>query len=171
MRLQLLAIALLAFAATAPASSSAQTPSLDGSYTFIVEASDDVNRAIEQAVSGMNFITRPVARSRLRRLNLPYQRLRISQTPTEVTTIPDSHTPVVSPLDGTTIRWRREDGESFDVSTQWEDGALRQTFKAEDGQRTNRYSLAPDGKTLTMQVTITSPRLPKPLTYSLRYRK
>jgi hypothetical protein len=171
MRFPLMAIALFAIAATAPATALAQTPSLDGSYTFAAEASDDIHRAIDQVVAGMNFITRPVARSRLRKLNVPYQRVRISQTPSEVTTVADTQPPIVSPLDGSTIRWRRDDGEIFDVTAQWEDGGLRQTFKAEDGQRTNVYSLSPDGRTLIMNVTLTSPRLSKPLTYTLRYRK
>jgi hypothetical protein len=171
MRSHLMAIALFAVAATAPAPSRAQSSSLDGSYAFTAEGSDDINRAIEQAVASMNFVTRPIARSRLRKVNVPYRTLRISHTPAQVTTIPDARAPVVSPGDGSTVKWRREDGELFDVSTSWEGASLRQSFKADDGQRVNVYSLSPDGRTLTMHVTVTSPRLPKPITYSLRYAR
>ena len=171
MRSQLMAIALFALAAAVPATSRAQAPSLDGSYAFVAEGSDDINRAIEQGVASMNFVTRPIARGRLRKVNFPYRTLRIAHTATEVTTIPDSRTPVVSPLNGATVKWRREDGEVFDVSTSWEGASLRQSFKADDGQRVNVYSLSPDGRTLTMHVTVTSPRLPKPITYALRYAR
>jgi hypothetical protein len=171
MRSQLMAIALFALAAGAPVPARAQNAALDGSYVFVPQGSDDVNAAIEQAVARMSFITRPIARGRLRKTNVPYRTLRISQTPTQVTTIPDSRAPVVSPSNGTVVKWRREDGEMFDVSTSWEGGALRQTFRADDGQRVNLFSLAPDGRTLTMHVTITSPRLNRPVTYALRYMK
>jgi len=171
MRSHLMAIAILTFAAAAPAPTRAQAPALDGSYAFTAEGSDDINRAIDQGVASMNFVTRPIARSRLRKVNVPYRTLRISQTPAQVTTIPDSRTPVVSPSDGTTVKWRREDGEVFDVSTSWEGASLRQSFKADDGQRVNVYSLSPDGRTLTMHVTVTSPRLPKPITYALKYAR
>jgi hypothetical protein len=171
MRTHLMAIVLLAGAAIAPAPSASQSASLDGDYQYVAEGSDDINRAIEQAIASMNFITRPVARSRLRKTNLPYRTLRISHTAAEVTTVPDSRDAVTSPADGSPIRWRREDGEMLTVTTRWEGESLRQTFVADDGQRVNLYSLEPDGRTLLMRVTVTSPRLPKPLTYAVRYAR
>jgi hypothetical protein len=45
-----------------------------------------------------------------------------------------------------------------------------QTFKAEDGQRVNSF-IAEDTERLTLEVQVTSPRLAKPLTYSVRYRR
>jgi hypothetical protein len=171
MRSQLMAIALFALAAASPTLSRAQAPNLDGSYAFVSDGSDDINRAIEQGVASMSFITRPIARGRLRKTNVPYRTLRISHTASEITTIPDSRAPVVSPSNGATVKWRREDGEMFDVSTSWEGSSLRQSFRADDGQRVNVYSLSPDGRTLTMHVTVTSPRLPKPISYSLKYAR
>lgn len=171
MRSHLMAIALCALAAAAPATSLAQAPSLDGSYAFVAEGSDDINRAIDQGVASMNFVTRPIARGRLRKVNFPYRTLRISHTSSEITTVPDTRAPVVTPSNGTTVKWRREDGEIFDVSTSWEGTSLRQSFNADDGQRVNLFSLSPDGRTLTMHVTVTSPRLPKPVVYSLKYAR
>ena len=63
------------------------------------------------------------------------------------------------------------DGEVIDLTTRWVDETLEQTFIAEDGQRKNVFALSPDGGTLEMQVTVTSPRLAAPLTYTLRYRR
>ena len=80
--------------------------------------------------------------------------------------------PRSAPSNGTPIDWTRPaDGEKLKLSMQWDGARLVETLKAEDGQRVNAYTLSPDGSTMTMNVTITSPRLPKPLTYKLAYRK
>ena len=162
-----LALALLALA---PIAARAQTQ-LNGTYTLNRQQSDNINTKIDEAVARMNFVTRPVARGRLRKTNTAYERLVIAYTPQNVTITYDQRNPIVTPANGTPIKWRREDGEQFDVSTEWENGRLEQTFSAEDGRRVNVYSLSSDGRTLTMDVTITSPRLPRPLTYKLVYNR
>ena len=171
MRTALLATALAALAAALPAHGFAQNPGLDGSYVLASQGSGDINRAIESAIARMNFITRPIARGRLRRTNIPYERLNLAITPSQITTVVDGGKPVVTPSSGTFVKWRREDGETFDVSTRWQGESLSQTFRAEDGQRENVYTLGADGSTLTLAVTLTSPRLPGPVKYSLTYRK
>lgn len=158
----------LALAAALPAS--AQQASLKGTWRYDASASDNVAQAINTAVQRMNFVTRPIARGRLTRTNQPYQRVTVDFTSSQVTVTTDGRDPIVSPANGTPIKWTREDKEVLDVSTEWENGVLEQTFKAEDGQRVNRYSVGADGK-MTMEVTITSPRLPRPLTYKLVYNR
>lgn len=161
----------LALAAALPVAARAQEASMRGTFTFNRAASDDVNAAIDAAVRRMNFVTRPIARGRLRRTNEPYQRVVIAYTPQQVTTTFDQRAAITSPGNGTAIKWTREDGEVLDLSTAWEDGRLRQTFRAEDGQRVNVYSVSADGNTLTINVTVTSPRLPAPLTYKLVFNR
>lgn len=163
-----LGITLLAAAAT-PAVS--QNPALAGSYTYVEAESDAIKPAIEQAVAKMNFITRPIARGRLTRTNEPYRSLTIQQSGSQVTIVRDDTAPIVAPTDGNPIKWTREDGEVLDLTTRWADDTLEQTFIAEDGQRKNVFALSPDGGTLEMHVTVTSPRLAAPLTYTLRYRR
>jgi hypothetical protein len=82
----------------------------------------------------------------------------------------DGHKPVQMPADGSTIRWTREDGETFDVNATWDGNRLVQTFKAEDGTRANAFSVGADGR-LTMQVTLTSPQLDQPLVYTLPFSR
>ena len=172
MRPQRLIPALFALLALlAPALSHAQGPeSLRGTYTLNRQASDNVNQAIEAAVARMNFVTRPIARGRLRKTNTAYERLVISFPTSQVSIQFDARNAIVTNANGTPIKWRREDGEEFDVSTEWENGRLEQTFAAEDGRRVNEYTLSADG-TLTMNVTITSPRLASPLRYKLVYNR
>jgi hypothetical protein len=150
-----------------PAAAHAQESTMRGTFTLNRQQSDDVNRAIETAVSRMSFVTRPIARGRLRRTNTAYNRVVINYTQTEVSTTFDQRRPVESPANGQPVKWTREDGEKFDLSTEWQNGRLVQTFRAEDGSRTNTYTISPDGRTLTMNVTLRSPRLTSPLEYKL----
>lgn len=171
-RISALFAALLAVVLVAPAPGSAQgVAALDGTFTYNAAASDNINAAIDAAVRDMNFALRPIARGRLRKTNTPYQRLTISHTAQQVTVTTDARRPIVSPANGTPVDWTREDGEKLKVSTEWENGTLEQTFKAEDGQRVNVYSVSSDGRTLNMRVTVTSPRLKKPLVYNLKYNR
>jgi hypothetical protein len=165
-----LGLAIMA-AATVAAPTSAQDRPLDGTYTYLEAESDPIKPAIERAVARMNFITRPVARGRLTKTNSPYQSLSIRQSNSQISIVTDQRAPIVSPGDGSPIKWTREDGEVFDVTTRWVGGTLEQTFVADDGQRKNVYALGADGSTLEMRVTVTSPRLAQPLTYTLRYRR
>jgi hypothetical protein len=159
----------LAVAALVPAGLSAQEQSLKGTWALDRQASDNVAQAINTAVARMNFVTRPIARGRLTRTNQPYQRVVIDFNTQQVSITTDSRPVIQSPANGTPVKWTREDGEVLDLSTEWENGRLEQTFKAEDGQRVNVFSVS--GDVMTMQVTITSPRLPQPLTYKLVYNR
>jgi len=169
-RTRMLLLPLLA-AFAIPAAAGAQESSMRGTFTINRQQSDDVNRAIETAVSRMSFVTRPIARGRLRRTNTVYNRVVINYTPAQVSTTVDQRRPMESPANGQPVPWTREDGEKFQLSTSWENGRLVQTFRAEDGSRTNTYSISPDGGTLTMNVVIRSPRLASPLTYKLVFNR
>lgn len=169
-RTRMLLLPLLA-AFALPAAAHAQESTMRGTFTLNRQQSDDVNRAIETAVSRMSFVTRPIARGRLRRTNTAYNRVVINYTQTEVSTTFDQRRPVESPANGQPVKWTREDGEKFDLSTEWQNGRLVQTFRAEDGSRTNTYTISPDGRTLTMNVTLRSPRLTSPLEYKLVFNR
>jgi hypothetical protein len=167
-RTLLLALAALALPLGA---ASAQESSMRGTFTLDRAHSDDINRAIESAVSKMSFITRPIARGRLRRTNAAYQRVVVNYTQTEVSTTFDQRRAITSPANGTPVQWTREDGEKFTLSTEWQGQRLVQTFRAEDGSRTNTYTISADGRTLTMHVTLRSPRLSAPLEYNMVFTR
>jgi hypothetical protein len=169
-RTRMLLLPLLA-AFALPAAANAQESSMRGTFTLNRQQSDDVNRAIETAVSRMSFVTRPIARGRLRRTNTVYQRVVINFTQAQASTTFDQRNAVESPANGQAVPWTREDGEKFQLSTEWQNGRLVQTFRAEDGSRTNTYSISPDGRTLTMHVTLRSPRLSSPLEYKLVFNR
>lgn len=142
-----------------------------GVYAFVPDASDDVEEAIDEAVADMNFITRRIARGRLRSTNEIPERITITVAGDDVAIQQDERTPVEAPADGVPVDWISEDGEALEVSVTWDAPVLGQTFVAEDGQRMNTFELDEDGQTLTMRVTVSSPRLPNDLTYRLVYER
>jgi len=148
-----------------------QEHSIEGIYAYDAAASADINAAIETAVAKMNFIVRPVARSRLKKTNPAYQRIAISRDAKEIVVTLDARKPIRMPSDGATIKWTREDGEKFDLHAIWKDTQLVQTYVAEDGQRVNDFSLGANPDTMTLEVTITSERLDKPMKYALAYKR
>ncbi|MFL6844569.1 MAG: hypothetical protein ACJ8ER_06775 [Allosphingosinicella sp.] len=149
----------------------AANPAMAGTYVLDRTHSDDVNRAIEQTVSRLSFVTRPIARGRLRRTNQAYQRIVIAFGAADVSIAFDQRRALVTPANGTPVDWTREDGEKLVISTQWQGSRLEQTFKGADGRRANAYSLSADGRVLTMDVTVTSPRLSGPMTYKLVFTR
>jgi hypothetical protein len=165
----------LALAVTAVAAvqvhAQAQASPFNGTFTYVAGESDNVDQAINQAIARMNVATRQIARPRLRRTNQPYQRVVISTTASSVSITTDNRAPITTSAAGAPIKWTREDGEVLDVSTTWQGNRLRQVFAAEDGRRENVWSMSPDGNMLTLNVTVTSGRLPQPLTYRLTYRR
>lgn len=181
MRRQRIALlAVLALFAVLPSAVRAQQGSqLRGTWALNRQQSDDINAKINTAVARMNVVVRQIARPRLRSTNTAYPRLVIVQDAGNTRIEMQGRPSVSSPTNGSPVLWHRETGRTctpmrgdcVQVTSQWANGTLTQTFRAEDGQRVNVFTVSPDGDTMTMNVTITSPRLPSPLTYKLVYNR
>jgi len=130
---------------------------------------DDIAAAIDSTVADMNFIKRPIARHKLTNLNPAYRKVMIAISDREVLVKFDEREPIHMPPDGKSAPWTREDGAKFMVAAQVSKDQLVQTFKSDEGERTNVFKLSPDGRTLTLSATIKSPQLPKALTYSISF--
>jgi hypothetical protein len=141
-----------------------------GTYEHVPEQSSDISQAIDAAVKNMSFIKRPIARARLAKTNVPYQRIRIQVAGADVEIAFDDRKPIRIPLDGRPIKWTREDGEVFDVSVQLDGDQLVQTYRAEDGMRVNTFQVDASGS-LRLRVEVSSPQLPQPMRYELAYRR
>ena len=101
-------------------------------------------------------------------VNPTYRRVVLSQDASAVTIQFDGRQPVRVPLNGGTA-WTREDGETFWVSATTAPSKLTQTYKAKDGERTNEFTVSPDGKSMVLKVSVRSPKLSKVLNYSMVY--
>lgn len=146
-----------------------QAPKPQGTYTLNEAASDDVEAAIKQAVKDVSRLARGRVADELRKNTRPYRRIEIRHAGAEVSVSTDQWDAIKTAPGGAPVDWTRKDKKKFKVSTAWEGSDLKQTFVGADGQRVNTYSLATDGKTLTLRVTVTSGWLKQPLTYSLLY--
>jgi hypothetical protein len=149
----------------------AQKSGLDGTYILDETDSDNMNAVIEDAVGKLNFLTRDIARERLKKLNPAYRQVAITSSPNEISVTVDNQPPLRTPTKGAPVAWVSPDGEKVNASIQLAGRRLAQTFTSVDGRRVNDFTLSPDGQTLTMQVTETSPRLPQTITYKQVYRR
>ena len=169
-------VALLALASAG--GMALKSPRFSGAWALDREQSDDIDAKINASLAGMNVVVRQVARPRLRQTNVPYPRLIFSFGENVGVDMP-GYPSVSSPANGQPVFWHRRTGlpctemrrSCMVVTTTWEDQALVQTFRSEDGQRQNVFTVSPDGTTLTMVATMTSPRLPAPLVYRLVYTR
>ncbi len=162
-----------------PYVSYAQTSQVRGTWTLNREQSDNINDKIDLAVEPMNFVVRQFARPRLRGTNTAYPRVVITYDEQNIRVDRQDQPSVSSPANGHPVLWERETGETclelhgdcVRVTHSLENGRLEQTYTAEDGKRINVFASSSDGNTLTMDVTLTSPRLAAPLVYRLVYNR
>ena len=149
----------------------AHASDFSGTYELDKAASDNVEQAIKAATSSMNFIVKPIARLRLKKVNRPHQNLLIRENGDTVSIAYNERFPMVSALDGTTVKWKNEEGETFELSTTRTEETLTQHFVAPDGERFNEFRQSAAGDTLYLGVNIKSPRLKQPLQYRLVYQR
>jgi hypothetical protein len=153
------------------ATTSAQESALDGTYILDETDSDNMKEVIDHAVGKLNFLTRDIARERLKKLNPAYREVVIAFSPTEISVTVDNQPPLRAPAKGAPVAWVGPDGGKVNVSMQLAGRRLSQIFTSADGRRVNNYTLSPDGRTLTMEVRETSPRLSQRITYKQVYRR
>jgi len=122
----------------------AQEPSLSGTWT--TTKADDVAAAIDNVVADMNFIKRPIARKKLTRLNPVYKKAVITISDTGVLVKFDERDSIPMPPGGKPGPWTREDGDKFMVAAQLTPGQMIQTFKNDEGERTNSLQHGAEGK-------------------------
>ncbi|PYS71320.1 MAG: hypothetical protein DMF73_11010, partial [Acidobacteria bacterium] len=78
----------------------AQKSGLDGTYILDETDSDNVNEVIEDAVGKLNFVTRDIARGRLKKLNPAYRQVAITSSPNEISVTVDNQPPLRTPAKG-----------------------------------------------------------------------
>ena len=77
----------------------------------------------------------------------------------------------MSPDDGHEVDHRNKLGETSKLSQRFVGETLVQEFRGDGGTRTVVWTLLPDGDTVRIRFTITSGHLPRPVDYSLTYRR
>lgn len=165
------AAALLVLALGAGAVSAQEEPIPAGTWQFVPEESDNINQAVDRAVSHLNFLIRGIARGRLRGANKPIQQIVLDYPDGNVyLLLRADEPPVISPQDGAVVPYTRADGEVVQVKTELVPGVITQFFDSDDGQKEHVYRLRPDG-TMAMEVTVLSERLREPFRYTWVFRQ
>jgi hypothetical protein len=141
-------------------------------YTLIADSSDDIKAAVNQTVEHMSFITRPIARGRLNKTNPLPLHVHVTLTNDTLWVAFDDGNPVMTPLDGDVVPWRSSlTNEDYRAHAERHADTAAQVIVAPDGERTNEYVFTDNGARLELHVTVSSHRLPRPLTYTLRFKR
>jgi hypothetical protein len=156
---------------TGTARAQVSAPELPGVYVLDANSSDDIQAVVTRGTEQMNFAIRALARHLIAKANPAYQRISISKSDAAASLQLDARPPIQTPLDGTWVRWIREDGGTDRITGQWSYPTFVMYFQGEDGARVHKYVLDPDGRTLKLHVELTSPRLPGPIDYVLVYHR
>ena len=169
--------AMLAFFASAVLAQTPQWPETGARFEGTFQAEDSraearalADEAIDEVVDEMFFLTRAFARQQLQDSTRPCQEVWFEFAGGQVTVGCDDRKPTRSPIDGTQVTFENEEGEVYELVQGLENGRVVQEFGDERGVRRNEYTLSPDGQRLRLDVTVSSPRLPRPVTYSRFFR-
>ena len=152
----------------------ALTPGLElyqGRYVLVPEQSDKIAEVVERTVRQFNFLIRPIARSRLQRTQVPFPSIEFQHRADKAFVIAhENGTKVVHQRIGPSANAVAPDGTAIRVRLN-AGPPLREIYESGEGQRENTYELSDDGRRLTVQVFIMSPRLREPLRYRLVYER
>ncbi len=142
----------------------------DGTFHFAGGERERValEHAIDDSVRDLSWVTRGIVRRRLavRAGIAPW--VSFAFPPGWIRTVVPGHPPAVSPDSGAAVDYPFE-GETLRMTQRFEGVRLVQVFRSREGSRTNEY--VPADQALVLHVTIESPRLGRPLHYTLTYRR
>jgi len=142
---------------------------------FRVAESDAVlqprlSAAIDHAVEPMNFIARPIARSRLRSVVYYCQQYEMALDPQTVHVACDDRPKIDRRLDNSEGPMTGLQSEPADVKVQVGADTVELRVAGADGTRITTYRFG-DGGALEVSVKVVSPRLERPVEWKVLYRR
>lgn len=160
-----------AFADDPPASTAA--PKLEGSWEVVdaAAAQATIEAAIEGVVADMNFIKRPIARSRLRKANGVLTSIRMAWNGDELVYTYNGGNVIRTKVGGPAVAWTSPEGDACQVKTALAGQRLTLTIAGAEGTKVETFDLAADGASLAYQATVTASALPKPLRYGYAIKR
>jgi hypothetical protein len=143
---------------------------LAGTYLYVGGEPERsaMKAAVDRATEGM--FGKVIAREELRKRSEPRPSYTIRFEEDGKVSVETPGFPAESaPRDGTEVMIRNRFGDVIRQSQQLVDGVLVQSGRNDDGSGTTEFRLERDGNTLLVTRVSRSPRLPKPVVYSLTY--
>jgi hypothetical protein len=126
------------------------------------------DKAIEDVVADMSFISRGIARDKLKQSNPVVQKLTMASDAKDLTVTMDGRA-YKGPLDGSRVKVKTILGDEMDMQFKIKKAALDQIFSGDDKGRVNAFRF--DGAKLIFNVRVHASALPKDLVYKLTYEK
>ncbi len=127
--------------------------------------------AIEATVQEMPWIMRGLARRRIRAATEIPDRYLISLEGETITIVEGDEEAVTARWDGTPVEVPGDRGDTATQTLVWGDDELRAVNRQPKGSGTTVFRLSPDGRTMDVTATVSSPRLPSDIVYVLSYRR
>ncbi len=149
----------------------AQAADLQGTFSLVLQKSDNIGQAVESTVSTMNVFIRPIARIMITKAAIANKSVSITSSENKLTILADGCKLPTFSMDGTRTKYRSHDGDIIDIRMRLEGNKLEQIFATKNGSMTNLCELSQDGQELAMKVVIRSAYFEIPLTYKLVYQK
>lgn len=126
------------------------------------------DKAIEDVVADMSFISRGIARDKLKQSNPIVQSLGFAADAKNLTVAMDARS-YKGPLDGSRVKVKTILGDEMDMHFKIKRAALDQVFSGDEKGRVNAFRF--DTKKLVFHVRVHASALPKDLVYKLTYEK
>jgi hypothetical protein len=126
--------------------------------------------AIQHAIEPMNFIARPIARSRLRSVVYYCQQYEMALDPQTVHVACDDRPRIDRRLDNSEGPVAGLQSEPVDVKVQVGADTVELTIAGADGTRITTYRFG-DGGALEVSVAVVSASLERPVTWKVLYRR
>ena len=143
-----------------------------GTYAFAGKDAErtGIQTAVDSATEGM--VGKNIARSEL----MKRQEIRPTYTirfdgKGDVAVETPGYPPEMSPIDGTEVELKNKYGDVLQNRQRFVDGALLQESRTHDGGGSTEFRLLSDGTTLRVTRVSKSPKLPRPVQYTLTYRR
>jgi hypothetical protein len=130
---------------------------------------DERRAAIDRGIDSLFFMIRGIARSRLSdgtKID-PWVAFSFDADKIRVRVPSSTH---VSPANGAPVDYV-SGSDRTKLSQRLEAGKITQLFVAGEGRRMNEWVLSPDASTLALTVTVSSPKLTRPVIYKLTYAR
>jgi hypothetical protein len=129
-----------------------------------------MQQAIEQSVAPMNFLIRPIARSRLGQVVVYCDRYELGLDAERVRVKCDARPPIERKLDNSEGKVSGLDAEPVQIKVSIESDAVALAFETEQGMRTTTYRFDASGG-MELRVSVISSQLEKPIEWAIHYRR
>jgi len=146
---------------------------LHGRWVYSGDDSERQQRidAIERTVQRMSWVTRGIARKRIKASTRIHDWYDFRVDGETVTIIEEAGDRFSTRWDGVPSDVPKNLGGPASLTRTWEDGALYSRWVEQKGEGTESYRLSENGQTMNVAVTIASQRLPTEVRYELTYRR